>query len=84
MRCLSFYMAYYQVFFEPVHLPGRLNEATDVLSHNNLSLFVKLTPKAQQQASPIPDPLIQALIRTIPDWTSPAWTATLLSTLDKD
>ena len=36
LRCLSFFVAHYQLYLDPVHLPGRCNEAADALSRDNL------------------------------------------------
>ena len=36
MRCLFFFVAVYQVYLEPVHLPGVRNEAADALSRDNV------------------------------------------------
>ena len=79
MRCLFFFTAYYQIYLEPRHLPGKLNAAADALSRGHLSLFLQLHPEAVPHPTPIPDPLVTALILTTPDWASPAWTATLHS-----
>ena len=84
MRCLFFFVAYYQLYLEAVHLPGIYNEATDALSRNNLPLFMQHTPGAQRLATLIPDGLVHGLIQTTPDWSSPAWMAVLHSILLKD
>ena len=36
MRCLSFFVAYYQLYLDPVHLPGKYNEEADALSRDTL------------------------------------------------
>ena len=84
LRCLAFFVAYYQLYLETVHLPGACNEAAEALSRDNLSLFLQLTPRAQRVTTPLPDSLLRALVHTTLDWSSPAWTAALLSTLRKD
>ena len=81
LRCLSFFVAYYQLYLDTVHLPGRCNEAADALSRDNLPLFMQLIPDAQQLPTSVPDCLFRALVLTTPDWSSPVWTAVLRTTL---
>ena len=84
LRCLSFFVAVFQLYLDTVHLPGRCNEAADALSRSNLPLFTQLTANARQMATPIPDVLLNGLIRMTPDWSSPQWTAALRSILVRD
>ena len=84
MRCLFFFVAYHQLFLDPVHLPGRLNDAADSLSRDNLPLFLQLVPAAQCLPSPLPDALMEALVLQTPDWTSDAWMTALRTTLRGD
>ena len=42
MQCLAFLAAFHGFHFSSVHVPGRLNEAADALSCNNLTLFHSL------------------------------------------
>ena len=84
MRCLFFFVAVYQMYLEPVHLPGVRNEAADALSRGNVPRFMQLVPEADSTASPVQDGLRRALIQSTPDWSSPAWTSVLRTTLRKD
>ena len=84
MRCLSCFVAHYQVYLEPVHVPGVCNEAADALSRGNLPLFMQLMPGALQSATPIQDALRHALIESTPDWSSQAWTTVLRTILCRD
>ena len=84
LSCLSFFVAYYQLYLDPVHLPGKDNEAADALSRDNLPIFLQLVPSAEQAPTQIPDILVEALIHKTPEWWSPAWTTVLLSILHKD
>ena len=84
LRCLSFYVAYHQLYLEAVHLPGTANEAADALSQDNLPLFMQLVPGAERSATPVPECLQDSLIRSTPDWPSPTWMTVLHSTLCRD
>ena len=84
MRCLFFFVAYYQIYLDPVHLPGRCNEAADSLSRNNLPRFLQLVPTAQPQPTPLPGGLFQALVSQTPDWTSDTWMTVLRSIFQRD
>ena len=81
MRCLFFFTAYHQLLLEPVHLPGKQNEAADSLSRDDLTCFLQLVPAAQPHPTPMPDVLMQALVLHLPDWTSEAWMAVLRTIL---
>ena len=81
IRCLFFFVAYYQLFLDAVHLPGRY---ADALSLDNLSLFMQLNTRTQSQATPIPECLVHGLIQATPDWSSPAWMVVLRSILRRD
>lgn len=84
LRCLSFFVAHYQLYLDAVHLPGRCNEAADALSRDNLPLFLQLVPTAKREPTAIPSDVLQALIHTTPEWWSPAWTTVLHSILHRD
>ena len=84
MRCLFFFVAVYQVYLEPVHLPGVRNEAADALSRDNVPRFMQLVPDANPSASPVRVDLHSALIQSTPDWSSQAWTSVLHTTLCMD
>lgn len=85
MRCLFFFMARYQLELHPEHLPGHLNTAADSLSRtHNPSSFLQLNPWAHQHPTPLPEPLLQALVLQQLDWTDNSWVAVLRSTLRRD
>ena len=83
MRCLFFYVACHHLFLDPVHLPGKQNEAADRLSRDDLPRFLQLVPSAQRLPTPHPDELMQALVLRTPDWTSDVWTNVLRTTLTR-
>ena len=74
VRCLAFIRARFQFRIYAVHVPGVENTMADALSRNNRVLFMSLHPQAQQSPAPIPSELIDMLLLTRPDWTSPQWT----------
>ena len=55
MRCLSFFLARWDVSLTCSHIPGVLNGATDALSRNPLSLFQRLVPSAKASPTTIPE-----------------------------
>ena len=73
MRCLAFIAAFHGFYFCSVHVPGRLNEAADALSRDDLPLFHFLVPQALQE-SVISYPVILLLVLDVPDWGSANWT----------
>lgn len=73
-RCLAFVAAKFEFYMFAVHIKGEENTLADALSRDNLSLFRSLHPQAEKEASPISAQLLDLLILTKPDWTSPSWT----------
>ena len=74
LRCLTFLLAKWQCRLVAEHLPGTQNAIADALSRNNLLLFRSLLPQAASQPIRISPALIQLLLVSRPDWTSPHWT----------
>ena len=81
MRCSFFLTAFHQLVLVPQHLPGRENRAADCLSRDALHSFQRLVLNAHPQPTMLPIPLMHALIRRHPDWTSQEWRAAFHSTL---
>ncbi len=79
MRCLYFICAKFNLLISAVHLAGIANSLADALSRNKLPIFLLNHPQANQAPSPIPAPLLDILIHTKPDWTSPSWSSTFNS-----
>ena len=73
MRCLSFFMARWDVTLVCQHIPGVEINAADALSRDALSLFQQLVPGADKDATHIPGSLIQCLVTDSPDWTKVDW-----------
>lgn len=56
------------------HIQGSHNMLADALSMDNSTLFHTLLPQANRAPAPIPASLLDVLVVTKPDWTSPHWT----------
>ncbi len=69
MRCLSFFLARWDVVLVCKHIPGTDNGAADALSRNSLPLFQQLVPESAEDATSIPEGLLQCLVHDAPDWT---------------
>ena len=67
VRCLFFITEHHHMSLEAVHLPGKINEAADTLSHNNLPLFLQVSPGASPNPSPIPAQALELLVGEQPD-----------------
>ena len=70
LRCLWFFVAYFDTCLTIEHLAGALNIAADQLSRNNMQSFFVTTPQADQQQTPLPAELLQIMALHGPDWTS--------------
>ena len=70
MRCLTFFLSYYDIVLFAEHLPGKDNIAADALSWNNLPLFHQQVNHAAKLPTQLPQELILALVVHQPDWTS--------------
>lgn len=73
LRCLFFMVAHFQLQIKAVHVAGVSNVAADALSRNELSRFLQAVPEAVQFPTPIPQGLVDLLVRECPDWTSARW-----------
>ena len=76
MRCLYFIAAKFSLLLSATHLAGADNILADALSRDNLDLFLTLHPQAHPSPHPIPAALLDLLIHSKPDWTSPSWSKT--------
>ena len=73
MRSLVFISAKFNFITSATHLPGAHNQLADALSRNDASYFISIYPQAQVNPTPIPQALIDLLMGSKPDWTSPSW-----------
>ena len=70
VRCLTSYLALYDMTLFAVHLPGKDNTAVSALSRDNLPLFRQQINNTAEQPTPLPTEVILALVTNQPDWTS--------------
>ncbi len=75
MRCLSFFLARWNMSFVCEHIPGVDNGAADALSRDSLSMFQSLIPEAAREPTPNHEGLLQCLVEETMDWTKVDWIA---------
>ena len=80
MRCLHFISAKFNLLLSATHIAGIENSLADALSRDNLPFFFIYHPQANQCPSPIPPALLDLLVHSKPDWTSPSWSSMFNST----
>ena len=73
-RCLAFIEAKFDLDLVASHIKGVNNTLADALSRDNLTLFRSLLPQAAPEPTCIPESLLDLLLVSKPDWTSPHWT----------
>ena len=71
MRSLVFISAKFNFITSATHLPRAHNQLADALSRSDASYFMSNYPQAQLTPTPIPQALIDLLMGSKPDWTSP-------------
>ena len=82
LRSLFFFEAHFQFSLHAEHIPGKDNLLADNLSRNNLPSFMQrciTTP--DKHPTPVPDSLRDMLLKSKPDWNSPAWMQLFNATL---
>ena len=81
MRCLYSITAKFKLLISASHLAEKSNTHADALSRNNASHFLSTCtfPQALRQSTAIPAALMDLLVGTKPDWTSPSWSRTFSS-----
>lgn len=70
MRCLVFISVKFNFIFSAAHIH---NQLADALPRDNCQHFVSQYPQAQRLSSPIPEALVELLMISKPDLTSPHW-----------
>ena len=73
LRCMFFVAAYHDIQIHATHLPRVENIAADSLSRNNLPTFLQAVPDAATLPTPIPQALVDMVVRESPGWSSPRW-----------
>ena len=71
LRCLYFFSACFNFTLTATYIPGIQNVAADALSRGDLLLFHSLFPQAPQPS--VPQPLQEAILLRMPDWSSHHW-----------
>lgn len=74
VRCLAFITARFNFVVSSSHIHGVDNILADALSRNRIDLFRVHFPQAQRNPATLPPALVDMLISSRPDWTSPHWT----------
>ena len=80
LRCLVFIEARQQCYLKPVYIDTQSNYLADALSRNNLSLFLSKVKGADPYPTQVSLPLLDLLVDSTADWTSPRWSR-LFSTI---
>ena len=68
LLCSLFFVITHQEI--SVHIPGKLNTGADAMSRDDLILFHLQVPSSP---TPLPPALLDLLVHSQPDWTSPSW-----------
>ena len=68
LRCLWFFVAYFDLDVRCIHIVGVHNCTADHLSCNNLRAFFCVHPQGLHRCTPLPQPLLQLLGTGGPDW----------------
>lgn len=74
VRCLAFLRAKFQFALVASHIEGKRNTLADALSRDKLDIFFSHLPQANPDPTPLPQELLDLIIISKPDWTSPHWT----------
>lgn len=73
VRSLFFIITRLEIALRAVHIPGVQNTAADAISRDDLLLFHLQVPAAWPSPTPLPGALLELLVHSQPDWTSPSW-----------
>ena len=71
LRCLFLFEAQFQFDHRPKHIAGKLNVAADALSRGRLTQFRSVFSQANPLPSPLPSSLVELLLDSSLNWTSP-------------
>ena len=71
LRCLWFFVAFFDIELRAEHIAGSNNFVADHLSRNNMQSFFSLHLQGSLLPVPLPPPLLQMVASPDLDWTSP-------------
>ena len=69
LRSLFFVITRQEISLRAVHIPGKLNTGADAISRDDHFQV----PSARPSPTPLPPALLDLLVHSQPDWTSPSW-----------
>lgn len=70
LRCMWFFIAFYDIDLACEHIAGVINSTADQLSRNQMYLFFSSHPQVSLLPTPLPPPLLQIVTDQGLDWTS--------------
>ena len=73
LRCLAFFQAHFDLWLRAVHVAGKENVGTDLLSRNRAAAFLARFPHASPLPSQVHQGLVQLLCLEPAEWTSLCW-----------
>ena len=79
LRSLFFLEATYQFQLSAIHIAGADNELADDLSRNKVQHFREKAVYMNTLPSPVPDLLLQWLLKSCHDWSSQSWIQQFIS-----
>ena len=73
LRCLWFFVAFFDIELRSEHIAGCINCTADHLSRNQMQSFFSLHPQVSLLPVPLPPPLLQMVAARELDWISPSF-----------
>ena len=70
LRCLRFFVAFFDICVSAEHIAGVANYAADMLSRNNVTNFLLLQSQVSRLPTPLPPLLLNIITPNRPEWTS--------------
>ena len=70
LRCLWFFVAFYDINIVAEHIAGKTNQVADMLSRNQANQFLSLYPQVSRLPTLLPTPLLLIVSPQKLDWTS--------------
>ena len=71
LRCLWFFVAYFDIDLHVEHIAGAVNITADQLSRNQMQSFFSSHPQVSPLPTPLPPALLQLVCSPKTDWISP-------------